>query len=252
MKNYRFLKLFTLIFCLAFILSDCANGPLTTGIPTTMHPQKPSRRVYSPPISTSNPSAVATGLAPADTTPAAIPLATTSDPQEGLLHDLALANQEINATCQSTTLADAKSHAEAVVNIVGGPWGLWYGDANGDGQTNDPSDRQGLLPAGTVQSSVNSDNAHIQLGWALVNYEQGNEQAKKHSQALLGDLSLWMNDPFTAWKNVADAVNGTDLQHLQAAKLLGTIVRQMAWARLVLVKAKSLQDAHFFACQSIE
>lgn len=248
MKNYRYMDILGLLIGFALLSSCSSMASPTTFIPIRSSPSPqtsptPTSTIFSPPPAT------APAEVPSQTV---VPSALNPDPQAGLDRDMAIANKQMAAACQSSTLAEAKDHAEAVVNTIGGPWGLWYGDGDGNGLINDPSDRRGVLPAGIIQSSANIDTAAQQLGWAIILYEQGDSQAKSQVEQLLGDISLWRNDPFAAWANVASAIEGTTLQHPLVAKLPGIAVREMARARLVLVKANSLQDAQAYACQALK
>lgn len=171
-----------------------------------------------------------------------------SDPVLGLQQALQLANQEMDAAAQSTSLEDAKSHAEAVVNILDGYWGCWYGDADGNGLVNDPSNGYGVLPAGRVQSAApDTRAAQVQIGWALNVYENSNSNAKKQVQIILGDVKQWQNNPMLAYEHIQTAVQNSEVDHLQVGKLNGQAIQAVAWARLILVKAQTISQAREFA-----
>lgn len=171
-----------------------------------------------------------------------------SDPVLGLQQALQLANQEMGAAAQSTSLDEARSHAEAVVNILVGYWGCWYGDADGNGTVNDPSNGFGVLPAGRVQSAApDTKAAQLQLGWALSTYEQVDLNAQKQIQIVLGNIKQWQNNPETGYEQIQQAVQNSDVNHPQVNKLDGQAVQAVAWARLILVKAQTADQAVLFA-----
>jgi hypothetical protein len=171
-----------------------------------------------------------------------------SDPVLGLQQALQLANQEMDAAAQSGSLEEARSHAEAVVNIIDGYWGCWYGDADGNGVVYDPSNGYGVLPAGRVQSAAPDTRAgQLQNGWALNVYENGDSNAKMQVQKILGDVKQWQNNPMSAYAQIQMAVQNSDLNHSQVGKLDGQTVQALAWARLILVKAHSVEQARRFA-----
>lgn len=171
-----------------------------------------------------------------------------SDPVQGLQQALQLANQEMAAAAQSTSLNDARSHAEAVVNILVGYWGCWYGDADGNGVVNDPSNGYGVLPAGRVQSAApDTRAAQVQIGWALRVYAQGDINAQKLVRIILGDVKQWQNEPMAAYQQIQNVVQNSDANHPQVGKLNGQAVQAVAWARLILIKAQTSEQAHGFA-----
>lgn len=171
-----------------------------------------------------------------------------SNPVLGLQQALQLANQEMGAAAQSTNLDDARNHAEAVVNILVGYWGCWYGDADGNGLVNDPSNGYGVLPAGRVQSAApDTKAAQLQLGWALNTYEQGGSNAQKQIQIILGNVKQWQNNPVAGYEQIQQAVQNSDVNRPQVDKLDGQAVQAVAWARLILVKAQTTDQAVQFA-----
>jgi hypothetical protein len=176
-----------------------------------------------------------------------------SDPVLGLQQALQLVNQEMHAAAQSTSLEDAKSHAEAVVNILDGYWGCWYGDADGNGLVNDPSNGYGVLPAGRVQSAApDTRAAQVQIGWALNVYENSNSNAKKQVQIILGDVKQWQNNPMSTYEYIQTVVQNSEMDHLQVGKLNGQAIQAVAWARLILVKAQTTDQAHEFADKGLQ
>ncbi len=70
---------------------------------------------------------------------------------------------EVDAWAGSSTLSEARAHAEAAANLVVGPGGLGYGDRDGNGQTGGAV-KGGLLPgpdgspAGVVLDTVGDDD----------------------------------------------------------------------------------------------
>jgi hypothetical protein len=172
----------------------------------------------------------------------------TPEPVQGLQNALQMADSEMKSASQSVNLQEARQHAEAVVNILVGYWGCWYGDANGDGRLDDPSDGYGVLPAGRIQEAAPDTPAdRIQLGWALDVYDKGEKGNQKLIQAILGNVKLWQTDPSSAYAAIQSAVTSNSQDHVQIKKLQGNVDRAVAWARLILISAKTLDEAKDFA-----
>ncbi len=171
-----------------------------------------------------------------------------SDPVQDLQDTLQLANQEMEAAAQSPSLEDARSHAEAVVNSLVGYWGCWYGDGDGNGVVNDPSNGYGVLPAGRVQSAApDTRAAQLQLGLALSVYETSNANAQNQVRIILGDVEQWQNNPMAAYEQIQMVVQNSEASRPQVGKLDGQAVQALGWARLILVKAQTVQESRVFA-----
>jgi len=176
-----------------------------------------------------------------------------SDPVQGLRQALQLANQEMDAATKSTNLNDARAHAEAVVNILVGYWGCWYGNADGNGIVNDPSNGYGVLPASRVQTAApDTRAAQVQIGWALKVYEQDSSNSQKQIQVILGDIKLWQNNPISGYEQIQFAVQNSDVENPQVTKLDGQVVQAVAWARLILLKAQTIEQANQFAVSGLK
>ena len=172
----------------------------------------------------------------------------TPNPVQGLQNALELADSEMIAANASVSLQEARRHAEAVVNILVGYWGCWYGDANEDGKLEDPSDGYGVLPAGRIQEAApDTPAAGIQLGWALEVYENSGQSDQKPIQTILGNVNLWQTNPSEAYAVIQSAVTSTSPNYVQVTKLQGNVDQAVAWARLILVKAQTLDEAQAFA-----
>ena len=63
----------------------------------------------------------------------------------GLREQTAIALAQARLSMNATTLADAHSYAEQVVNVIEGMTGANYGDLDGDGATENPGDGFGVL-----------------------------------------------------------------------------------------------------------
>jgi hypothetical protein len=171
------------------------------------------------------------------------------DPVERLRRALELADTEMRAADASRSLAEAKKHAEAVVNILVGYWGRWYGDADKDGIANDPSDRRGVLPGERIPSAApDTAAAHWPVGWGITVYEKGGPAARQAVQAtIMGDVERWKKNAAGRYGEIERAIAGTDLSRDATSKLDGRAMRAVAWARLILTKAASLDDAKIYA-----
>ncbi len=169
------------------------------------------------------------------------------NPALGLQHDLALADAEMHAAARSSTLAESRRHAEAAVNILVGTYGRWYGDQDGDGQVLDPSDRRGVLPGEKIPESADRDNFVWPTGWAILAYDSDRPGAKQAVQIILGQVDLWHNNPKAGYDQIARAISGTSVSTDQIAKLSGSAIRALAYARLVLTQTSSLADAQAYA-----
>jgi hypothetical protein len=172
------------------------------------------------------------------------------NPLVGLQQALQLADQEMQAAQASSTLAEARHHAEGAANIIVGYWGLWYGDADGDGERYDPSNGRGVLPAGIVQEGANgSEAARPQLGWALILYLSGTPAQASLANQLLGDPHAWQTDPASRYAAIQRAVDGSDARGNLVQKLPGLAEQSLGWARLILLHASTLDEARTFAAQ---
>ena len=171
-------------------------------------------------------------------------------PVVGLQQALQLAEQEMQAAQSSATLAEARHHAEGAANILVGYWGLWYGDADGDGTVYDPSNERGVLPAGRVQEgALGNEAARPQLGWALILYLSGTPAQAEIATQLLGDPHAWQTDAADRYAAIQRAVEGSSDQGNLVQKLSGQVEKSLGWARLLLLRARTLDEAHALATQ---
>lgn len=174
------------------------------------------------------------------------------DPVERLRRALDLADTELHAVGDSTDLVEAKRHAEAVVNILVGLRGRWYGDADGDGKITDPSDRQGILPGEGIMGPARGLNVRRPLGWGQIVYLKGDDHTRQLIQGtIMGNMERWINQPEGRYDDIERAIAGTDLNHSMTSKLDGHAMRVVAWARLILTQAGSLNDAKTYASYGI-
>jgi hypothetical protein len=162
-----------------------------------------------------------------------------------LQSELALADSEMQAARQSATLAEARHHAEAVVNILVGKFGRWYGDQDGDGATNDPSDGSGVLPGEKIPEAAPDAPAEFPFGAALVVYSS-NASSQRAIQTILGDVTQWRVRPRLGYDTVERALAGTDLTRDAVSKLNGSVPRAVVWARLILTRARSINEAQTY------
>lgn len=180
--------------------------------------------------------------------PASVTPVPTADPVQGLQKALGIADQEMNAAASSASLEQARAHAEIAVNVLVGYWGVGYGDGDGDGKIDDASSRYGVLPAGRVQEAApGTGAAYTQLGWAILVDETLGSSASQPIQSLLGDTQAWKNDPVGSYNQIQAAIEATDPSHPEASKLGGQVPKAVAWGRLVLIKAQTLEDAKAYA-----
>jgi hypothetical protein len=256
---------FWLLCSLVAGLTGCAGipqlGPTANTVPALMTTAPPSTAAPAAAITATTPASAALitppGSTPAAThttnAPAIVPLtptivATAGDatpgPVQGLQHELALADQQMNAVSASATLPEAQQHAQAVVNILGGAWGRWYGDT----QFSDASDRRGIFPGDRIPGPANDTSTDLTpFGWGIRAYDLQDANTQLAVQTIMGDVKAWRDSPRAAYDMIQGVVNATDPSHPAIAKLAGRGTRALAWARLIVVSAGSLDQARQYA-----
>ena len=236
-----------LVACLAIGLFGCTGAPQPSGAPTVVSAATGAASATAVAQPGATPAVVtatnATPGAQASQTAPAIPAATPG-PVQGLQRELALADQEMNAARTSATLRDAQQHAQAVLNILVGAWGRWY-DVS---QFSDPSDRRGVFPGERVPGPPKDTSSDLTpIGWGIRAYDLGDVKTQPAVQTVMGDVKLWRNDPRSRYNEIERAVTGTDLNRSLVGKLDGRSMRAVAWARLIIAKAGSLDESHQYA-----
>jgi len=123
------------------------------------------------------------------------------------------------------TLADAKASAEAARNLVVGPTGPGYGDADGDG-TIQGENEEGLLPG------LN---------------DEGLAQLSSVSECAEADVlgGSW-SDPAARWETAQDAYDAWTPSNNTMPTLPSHPQRIVGWATFTLA-SDSLDDAHEYA-----
>jgi hypothetical protein len=177
----------------------------------------------------------------------------SAQPARALQQAILLADGEARAAQKSATLPDARRHAEALVNILIGPLGRWYGDTNGDGQVDDPSDKRGVLPA--ERQTVGAPDTPLSVpyfGWALLTYDDGNAQTRDAISQLLGDPEAWKSDPRKSYDAIAAGITPADAAHGYAVKLSGLVPQLVAYGRLLLTKTSSPSEAQTVAARAAQ
>ena len=150
----------------------------------------------------------------------------------------------MNAVGASATLLEAQQHAQAVVNILGGAWGRWYGDS----QFSDASDRRGVFPGDRIPGPANDTSTDLTpIGWGIRAYDLGDANTQQAVQTIMGDVKAWRVGPRAAYDNIQGAIDAADPSHKAVAKLAGRGTRALAWARLIVVSATSLDQARQYA-----
>jgi hypothetical protein len=150
----------------------------------------------------------------------------------------------MNAVGASATLQEAQLHAQAVVNILGGAWGRWYGDS----RFSDASDRRGIFPGDRIPGPANDTPTDLTpIGWGIRAYDLGDAQTQQAAQTVMGDVKLWRDDPRSGYDTIQRAIDATDPSHKSIVKLDGRGTRALAWARLIVVTAASLDQARQYA-----
>ncbi len=144
----------------------------------------------------------------------------------------------------SATLQEAQQHAQAVVNILGGAWSRWYGDSH----FSDASDRRGVFPGDRIPGPANDTSTDLTpTGWGIRAYDLGDANTQQAVQTVMGDVKFWRDDPRSAYDNIERAIDAADPSHKSVAKLGGRATRALAWARLIVVTAASLDQARQYA-----
>lgn len=204
----------------------------------------------SAPNATAIPPRAPTSIAASDTA-AATPSAQTMQtpaPRQSLQRALELADGELRAIQTSANVKEARAHAEAVVNMLVGVFGRWYGDGDRDGKVSDPSDQRGVLPGERVPGPApDVGNPVFPYGWALLAFDDGDDGDKGIVRALIGNVEEWQDSPRMAYNEIESAIASSDAQRNQVGKLNGSVPRIVAYARLMLTKAQTLDEAKAYA-----
>lgn len=208
----------------------------------------------TPPTALPSSTAAPPLTAAATPTMAGVQIMDLAKPLLGLQRALELTNDEMSAAANSADLKAAKRHAEGAVNVLGGYWSRWYGDGDGDGDINDPSDKRGVLPGDRIpEAAPDTRAAEWPIGWAVRVFEDGDENTRQVIESMiLGNVNLWKNKPRARYDEMEKAVAGSDVQRQLVGKLDGRAMRAMVWARLILVKAQSLAEAQNYAKSGLQ
>ncbi len=205
------------------------------------------------PASSPVPQAAATSTMQPSTagTPAAPPTPMNENSYSGgLLRALDSADRAMGDARTASSLSAARARAEVVVNVLVGMFGRWYGDGDGDGRIDDPGDGLGVLPGERVpQPAPDTRAAVMPTGWAIATYDDGGDQAKTVVRLLIGDVDLWKNSPRDGYNQVELALSAGTTSGSAIAKLPGSVPRALAWARFILTRTQSLDDARSAAAQ---
>ncbi len=223
----RFFQYLTLLL-LSFALAHCApnsatqfSTPTVVASPTAQLPNNPT---IEPP--------------------------TMQPPQAQLVLALELAANEMSAAQNSVTLDEARAHAEAVVNILVGKRGRWYGDQDGDGSVNDPLKGRGVLPGEIQTQGADVDNTtNFSAGLALM--AVGTNPNPPPLTVLLGDVKTWRGQPRAGYDQIANALANANASP-QLDALQGSVPRAVAFARLLLTNARTMEEARAFAAEAVK
>lgn len=216
--------------------SPAATPSLIPATPTATGPPSPS------------PSATPT-IKPTPVTPAApvTPSALASPQKNDLRYALQVADGELRAAQASSSLAEARQHAEGSLNASVGAFGRWYGDADHDGQVEDPSNGSGILPGERVPGPPPDVGTPVfPFGAAFLALDNGNAADRAALEVLLGDVELWRSTPRKGYDAIDAAVQSGNAQKGIAA-LGGSVPRAAAATRYILVKAQTLDEAKPYA-----
>lgn len=209
---------------------------------------EPAVNPVTPVSSPSSPGSTAAPSQPVLTGPTSESPLPTVDPLQGLQKALAIVDQQMKAAESSASLEQARAHAEIAVNVLVGYWGIGYGDGDGDGKIDDANSRYGVLPAGRIQESApGTGAAYTQLGWAILVDETLGTNANQSVQTLLGDTQAWKNDAAGSYRQIDAAIQATNGSHDGVSSLGGQVPQAAAWARLILIKAQTLDEAKLYA-----
>jgi len=174
---------------------------------------------------------------------AAVGASGTTSPTQALQTNLALADREMNAARTSASLAAAQQHAQMVINLYVGAWGRWFSAS----QVVAPGGGQGIFPGERIPGPAPDSGAVLPIGWGIRAYEMGDPPTQQAVQSIMGDAMRWSNDPRAGYDQIAAAVTSADVNGSQIDRLPGTGERAVAWARLILVKANSVEQAQQYA-----
>jgi hypothetical protein len=175
------------------------------------------------------------------------PPANAKDAAQQLVQAIELALNEMRATQADGDIAEIQTHAQSSLNILVGRYGRWY-------NTNapDPSNKLGVLPGETQpQGGADGDRPPPPTaGLALLTMGTSTTPSPE-LVAILGDVKLWQSNPRAGYDSITNAVNTADLAQLQLGKLQGSVPRAVAWQRLALTQATTLENANAYSAQTI-
>ncbi|MBI5878622.1 MAG: hypothetical protein HZB53_13315 [Chloroflexi bacterium] len=151
---------------------------------------------------------------------------------------LLLVERELGAASIAGDVAAVQSHAQNATNVLVGPYGRWYaGDAGIE---------QGVLPGERVPGPApDVGNPQWPAGWALLVYGEGRPGDQAVVRDLIGDVGVWQSAPRRGYDAVAAAIAAGPV--VESVKLAGPVGRTLAYARLILATADSLERAHRWA-----
>jgi len=182
-------------------------------------------------------------VVPVSPTLAAVGTSGTTSPTQALKINLALADQEMNAARTSASLVAAQQHAQLVIDLYVGAWGRWFAAS----QAVAPGGGQGIFPGERIPGPAPDSGAVLPVGWGLRAYELGDPPTQQAVESIMGDVMRWNSDPRAGYDQIAAAVTSADANGSQIDRLPGTGARAVAWARLILVKATSVEQAQQYA-----
>lgn len=240
MKGFIFFMVFAAA-CLAEV--GCAPS---AGSDATPRATQATASVTVTDVETATPNA--TEPVPNETMTNTATLSTAASASE-LVVALELAAQEMRGGENIGSLAGARMHAEATVNILVGKFGRWYGDQDGDGNKTDPSKGRGVLPGEIVTQGADLDNG-VKFPAGLALLAAGTQRNPPELARLLGDTDMWRAKPRAGYDAIEAAVQSGD-KAPQLEALVGAVPRAVALARLLLTKAKTVEDAHALATRAI-
>ena len=108
---------------------------------------------------------------------------------------------------------------------------------------------RGIFPGERIPGPAPDSGAELPIGWGVKAYDLGDARTQQAVQTIMGDVARWQSDPRASYDAIQAVLVGSGPNGSQIDKLPGTGERAVAWARLILLKAASLDQAQQFAVQ---
>jgi hypothetical protein len=116
------------------------------------------------------------------------------------------------------------------------------------GRADDHSDRLGIFPGERIPGPANDSAPNpAPFGWGIRAYDLGQPQTQQAVQSIMGNVKQWRDNPRSGYDQIEHALGAKDTNHTAIAQLDGQAQRALAWARLIVTQATTLEVARQYA-----